>query len=141
MVTTIFVLLVVFQLKHFLADYPLQTRYMLGKFKPGLGYVLPLFLHASVHAAFTFLICWTFSSFWFAVVAAVFDHTVHFLMDRLKASPSLLGKHKPLTAKEYPCASEEGKRGNKYFWWSLGFDQGVHHLTHYVIIATLLALR
>ena len=32
-VLEIFVLLFAFQMKHFLADYPLQNVYMLGKFK------------------------------------------------------------------------------------------------------------
>lgn len=141
---TIFLLLLAFQLKHFLADYPLQTEYMLGKFKPGKGYVLPLFLHASVHAAFTFLICWGIQfpgvGPKLALGLALLDGGIHFAMDRIKASPRLLGRHKPLTAKDYPTATEEQKRGNKYFWWSLGVDQGVHHLTHYIIIAILLTL-
>lgn len=25
-------------------------------------------------------------------------------------------------------------QSNKFFWWSLGLDQMVHHLTHYIII-------
>lgn len=29
-------------------------------------------------------------------------------------------------------------KGNTYFWWALGADQMVHHLTHYWIIWTLI---
>jgi len=31
-------------------------------------------------------------------------------------------------------SKEELFRSNKYFWWALGLDQSVHHLTHYLII-------
>jgi hypothetical protein len=54
-ITTIFLLLLLFQFKHFIADYPLQGEYMLGKFKDK-GWMLPLFAHVGVHGAFTFII-------------------------------------------------------------------------------------
>lgn len=28
-------------------------------------------------------------------------------------------------------------KSNTYFWWALGLDQMVHHLTHYVFIAMI----
>jgi hypothetical protein len=28
-------------------------------------------------------------------------------------------------------------KGNKYFWFALGLDQMIHHLTHYLIIYLL----
>ena len=75
-------------------------------------------------------------------------------MDRVKASPKMLGKYSALTKEEYIAAKGMAEsRGqiadstvdigqnkldsNKKFWWSLGLDQGVHHLTHYIIIAFL----
>lgn len=45
-------LVVAFKIKHFVADYPLQTPYMLGKFK-ARGWVRPLAAHAGVHAGLT----------------------------------------------------------------------------------------
>jgi hypothetical protein len=74
-------------------------------------------------------------------------------MDRIKASPNLLGRYKALSADEMksilsylPTLGEAGVqekfgdqlRSNVYFWWALGLDQGVHHLTHYAIIWMLL---
>ena len=113
----LFGLLVIFQIKHFLADYPLQTPYMLGKFKGGLEWISPLALHSLVHALFTLAILLAFApSLW---ALAFLDFTVHFIQDRIKASPNLLGRFKP---------------DNKFFWWALGQDQMVHHLTHYIII-------
>jgi hypothetical protein len=157
MFTALFILLVVYQLKHFLADYPLQGSYMLGKFKDGWDWVLPLLAHVSVHGLFTLLICLVVRPelWWLALV----DVMIHFGMDRIKAGKKYLGRWKPLTANEYiQCQkammndqiifnSDNGKqiyldtptafekiRGNTYFWWALGLDQMVHHLTHYFII-------
>lgn len=59
-------------------------------------------------------------------------------MDRIKASPKRLGKYKALTSSEFEKATEEQKKSNTYFWWALGLDQGVHHLTHYLIIYFLI---
>ena len=141
MLTIIFALLVAFQLKHFLADYLLQTEYMLGKFKPNWEFIPPLILHAGLHALMTFLIASLVASQPLTIFVALFDFTAHFTMDRIKASPALLGKYKPLTAITFPKATRQEKEHNKYFWWSLGLDQMVHHLTHYAIIAILLGFR
>lgn len=106
---------------------------MLGKFKIGTEWILPLTAHASVHAAFTLAIA---SVYGFAVMdgsalfvlrlaalLALLDFVVHFIVDRIKASPNLLGRWKP---------------DSPYFWWALGADQMAHHLCHYVIIYILL---
>jgi hypothetical protein len=147
MITTLIILLVVFQLKHFVADYLLQTKYMLGKFKDA-NWHTPLLAHVGVHAAITFgIVTWFgftchqhYSSYILerAFAMAMFDGSVHFVMDRVKASPKLLGRFKPLTAETYKDASPEKIRSNTFFWWALGFDQLIHHLTHYAIIAWLL---
>lgn len=147
----LFVLLTVFQIKHFLADYPLQSNYMLGKFKPGWDFVKPLLAHVGVHMAFTFVILLVFCPWllWCQIVGlTLLDGVIHFIMDRIKASPNYLGRFKPLNKDEYQAAlwlaasSDKDARekanklitGNKYFWLSLGFDQFVHHLTHYLIV-------
>jgi hypothetical protein len=159
----IYLLLVLYQIKHFACDYPLQGRYMLGKFKPGYEWILPLLAHSSVHGVATFLIALFVkpkSAFWLALL----DLTIHFAMDRIKASPNLLGRYKALDANCYPGVaafasgdfkslgvqlSKEDRvvkqqwgiqrlKENTHFWWALGLDQGVHHLTHYIIIWRLL---
>ncbi len=131
MITDLFGLLVCFQLKHFLCDYPLQSQYMLGKAKTGLGWIGPLSLHAYIHAVFTFIICVIFlgnhpdgnSASYLSFCLLVFDFAVHFIQDRVKASPNILGRWTP---------------DKPYFWWALGQDQMVHHLTHYFIIYKLI---
>jgi hypothetical protein len=132
----IWLLLLYFQLKHFVADYPLQVPYMLKKFLPGWDFILPLSAHCGVHAALTLIpVLMLKPSLWWLALA---DFAIHFVMDRIKASPKMLGRFKALTAKDFPTASAAMKRYNTFFWWSLGFDQMVHHLTHYLIIYTLI---
>lgn len=121
-VSSIFLLLVIYQLKHFICDYPLQNAYMLGKFKES-GWVKPLLAHTGIHAIATFLIAFAFTNLFFLSLSlAAFDLVVHFIMDRVKASPKMLGRF---------------DIKDKRFWWSLGLDQMVHHLTHYAIIACI----
>jgi hypothetical protein len=131
--TYLFVLLVAYQVKHFVADFPLQTEYMLGKFKE-YGWQRPLLAHVAVHAAGTFLItCWF--GWVNASMFAVIDAACHFTIDRIKADRKLLGRFKPLTADTYVLATDDQRRGNRFFWYALGGDQALHHLTHYGIVA------
>ena len=138
-VIKIFVLLILFQLKHFLADYPLQNKYMLQKFRPDWGFFLPLVCHCLVHSLFTFCIIWFVSGdIIHSLKMSALDFGIHFIMDRIKAGPKYLGRFKALTASEFATATDKQKRSNQLFWWSLGLDQTVHHLTHYVIIGLTL---
>ena len=117
LMVNIFILLVVYQLKHYAADFLLQGRYMLGKFKGGTEWILPLTAHVGVHFLFTLVICLIIKPelYWLAFV----DFVIHFTVDRIKASPNLCGRWKP---------------HEHYFWLALGADQTMHHLTHYFII-------
>lgn len=133
---TIFLLFVLFQIKHFLADFPFQTKYMLGKFKDS-EWQLPLLAHVGVHALFTFAISLPFGAAQ-AYLLALADATIHFTMDRIKASPRMLGRFKILDAQSYVLANERQRKHNTYGWIAIGFDQMVHHLTHYAIILWLL---
>lgn len=173
----IFILLVVFQVKHFLADFPFQTQYQLKKFLPKLGlfelnngWFWPLASHASTHALFTFVISIvvlfkTPAGLKYATLLALMDFIIHFIVDRIKASPFLLGRYKVLDGLRFHALNESKKnylrilkkkkdsnatkeliwiedqfKGNKYFWWCLGLDQLSHHMTHYLIIYFLVTL-
>lgn len=136
--TTIFTLLAIFQLKHFLADYPLQTRYMLGKFRDDWGFAVPLLQHVLVHGLMTFAIALAYRPR-MAATLMVFDMVVHFGMDRIKAGKKYLGRFKTLTAETAGNATPEQWRSSDFFWYSVGLDQGVHHLTHYAIIWMLVS--
>ncbi len=114
----VFLLLCVFQVKHFLCDFPLQRRYMLQKVLPGWEFFVPLAIHCLVHAAFTLAItlCIKPDLWWLAIV----DFVAHFLMDRIKAGPKYLGRFRD--------------RDRSSYWNALGFDQMVHHLTGFYIV-------
>lgn len=133
----IWLLLVLYQVKHFICDYPLQTKWMLGKFKPFPDCFLPLLAHSAVHGVATFLIASMFKpkiAFWVALL----DLAVHGMVDYVKANPNLGGRFKTLTKENYATATEAERKSNTYFWWALGADQTMHHLTHYLIIWCLL---
>ena len=114
--------LIVFLFKHLFADFLAQTTWMaLGKEQPR-GWVAPLLAHVGVHAAATAVI--------FAVLApayvwmAAVDFAVHFGIDRTKG---LLNRS---------FGNDPTKSG---FWWLLGIDQTLHHLTH-LAFALLIAI-
>lgn len=148
----IFSLFVAYQAKHFLCDYPLQTSYMLGKFRDE-GWVKPLAAHSAVHAVGTFIVLVGYMlyynhpvSVWEILGLAMFDFIAHFGMDRVKASPRLLGRFSMVSKAEYiELIKFEAKHGenpetrrikmdNHKYWLALGIDQMAHNLTHYVII-------
>lgn len=133
MLITIFVLLVVFQVKHYVVDYiwQLSNPDSLKKFDRS-GWEWPLFKHANEHAVASVLISLvTIYAYGvplnddviiFLIAIYFFDGIIHFTMDRIKASPYIWGKY------TYP---------DKRYFKALGFDQSVHHLTHYAIILLL----
>lgn len=117
-VELLFVLLIVFQIKHFICDFPLQREYMLKKTLPGWEFVPPLALHCAVHASFSLAIIMVVRpTLW---KLALLDFAVHFAMDRIKSGPKYLGRF-----------NDKDRPG---FWNSLGFDQMIHHFTHYLIV-------
>lgn len=130
MFTTIFLLWLAFDLKHFIADFVLQNDYMQGKFREN-GWAAPLALHCSMHAFCTLaIVCFIAPSMWWL---SLVDFVIHFVMDRIKASPRMLGRYKNLCQHELPAATAEQKKHMKLYWLSMGFDQYIHHLTNLLI--------
>ena len=111
-----------FLLKHFLADFLLQTDWMAtGKERPE-GWLAPLAAHAGLHGALT-------AALFLAVAPALAwlglaDALIHGIIDRLK---SLASRHLRLTPRQ----------GG--FWWLFGADQTLHHLTHLGLAIVLAA--
>ncbi len=119
---SIFILMIVFQLKHFAADYIFQYNYMLRKVSPKWDFIGPLALHCAVHGVLTLGICLYYKpQLWWLGVA---DFTIHFFLDRLRSGPNYLGRYKDIH--------------QSIFWWILGADQMFHHLTHIWIIWVLI---
>ncbi len=119
---TFFILMVLLTIKHFIADYPAQTQYMLRKGSP-TGWVLPLVAHCAVHMGLTSLVVLIVSGdLLLAFGLGLFDFVVHFVVDTIKAR---IWKY------AFPT---------KAFWVALGADQAMHHLT-YAVIALLVVSR
>lgn len=112
-------LIVLFQIKHYVCDYPLQGTYMLGKLK---GRFRPLLAHVTVHGMATFfLLVWIMEP-QAALLFALADAFTHFWIDRWKVKSS---------------AGLDPKTSPK-FWNLLGIDQMAHHFVHYTIIIVTL---
>ena len=113
---------VAFLIKHFLADFLLQTDWMAaGKDRPK-GWLLPLSAHAGVHGAMT-------AALFLAVAPPLIwlglaDMLIHGAIDRLK---SISTRRKALTPRQTA------------FWWLFGLDQSLHHLTHIGLAIVLAA--
>jgi hypothetical protein len=101
-------------IKHFLADFPLQSQAMVQAKGQRRDWYDWLFAHCAVHSLLTFLVLVLFVSFAEAAVLAACEHWLHFVIDRLKAHPNIGGRWKP---------------SDKAFWIALGFDQLLHGLT------------
>ena len=105
--------LLAFLVKHLLADFLLQTSWMANGKEQPTGWFFPLLAHVCVHTVGTGII--------FAVMAPAFmwiagvDFIVHFAIDRAKGLLNRFFDNDPT------------KTG---FWWLLGIDQTLHHLTH-----------
>lgn len=118
------ILMTALLVKHFIADFPLQNRYMLGKFKR-VGWVLPLVAHSSVHVALSIVVLLAVGvGPLLTLLLATGEGVAHFVIDRVKAHPDLGGRWKPDQAN---------------FWNALGFDQLMHNVTYVAMtaIATL----
>ncbi len=108
-----------FRLKHFMADFLLQTSWMVHGKERREGWAPALFAHAGVHAIGTTAIAATFAPS--MMFLGAIDLFLHAGIDRTKAFCRRLT----------PCQPA--------FWWVHGIDQEAHHLTHfaYVLAITL----
>ena len=109
--------------KHVLCDFLLQTRWMaLGKDAP-TGWAKPLLVHCAIHGAVATLIFAVLApAFWFL---GLVDFAIHLCADRTKGFCVATFR---LTSKD------------AWFWWLLGIDQAIHHLTDFGL-AVFLAAR
>lgn len=117
MIMLMFILVILFEIKHFFCDGILQNEYHLGKFKEKFkDYVGPLLDHAAINALGTAIIGIAFlrHDLWhLAGMIGLVELFSHFIIDRIKASPKLLGRYKP---------------NQPQFWHALMFDQMLHRL-------------
>ena len=116
MTTTVFILLALFGIKHFIADFLMQYEYMLRE-KSIYGAEGGLH-HAAVHAAFTLFILVFFAHSANAMILlALADGVIHYHIDWAKQQ-----LNRGLTS------------ADRMFWVWMGADQGLHYLTYIGII-------
>lgn len=113
-ILTLFTLLTI---KHFIVDYPLQTRYQYSN-KGIYGHPGGL-LHAGFHGIGTWCCFAAFTPI--AVWLAFVDAIVHYHIDWAKVNLNNRYGWTPTTHEE--------------FWWLLGLDQLFHYLTYIGLIA------
>lgn len=119
---SLLLLLIMFALKHFVADFILQTPYQfLNKGKYGhLGGIL----HSWIQALGTLIVLSPFAPPTMVLALTVFDFVIHYHVDWAKVQIN----------------QRFGWDANKHkeFWWLLGFDQLLHSLTYLAIVTILL---
>jgi hypothetical protein len=116
--TVVIILLALFGIKHFLADFVLQFNYMLkdkGTYGGGGGED-----HAGMHGLGTLLIAIWFVTPFNAVLLAMMDTIIHYHIDWAKTN---------LSRRLTPA--------DRKFWLWFGADQGLHYLTYILIIGII----
>jgi hypothetical protein len=117
MTVTVFILLALFGIKHFIADFLMQYPYMLQE--KGIYGATGGVHHALIHASFTSLILVFFCFDANTIIALSFaDFVLHYHIDYFKQY-----LNKGLTP------------ADRKFWVWLGLDQALHYLTYVGIIS------
>ena len=115
---SVFILLVLLQLKHMFADYFLQTPRMLAGRSIYLHW--GRVQHAGLHAVFSLAVFAIIGMpFWLNLLLCFAEWVVHFHIDFGKARYSEKKAHGPADAG---------------FWRAFGFDQLLHQLTYIAMI-------
>lgn len=117
------ILLIAFQVKHFVVDFLLQSKYQyLNK---GIYWHPGGWLHAALHGAGTLaILLWCMMPIGMASIVMLAEIFIHHLVDWSKVNINKKLGWGPTTHEE--------------FWWLLGFDQLLHQLTYVGIIGVVL---
>ena len=117
---TLILIMFLFLLKHFLADFVLQPGWMAKGKAAKRNWQVPLVVHSAIHGLLTYaLALFLAPSFWWL---GILDFSVHFAIDRGKAIASLRWNANP---------------AQSIYWWLFGADQMLHQLTHLILALVL----
>ena len=119
-VAALALLLFAFEVKHFGADFLLQSNWMAQGKDRVAAWAGPLCAHAGLHGLGTLLIALAVKPglWWLAGV----DFAIHAAIDRGKALVS--------QRTQFPVTDAR-------FWWLMGFDQFLHQVTNIALAAVL----
>ena len=105
--------------KHFVCDFPLQAFSWMYRNKGDYGHIGGV-AHSVLHGVGTFIVL----AFWLGIDAWMFalaDAVIHYHIDWAK-----MNANNKLNLKA---------DNSEWFWILLGFDQLLHHLTYFAIVA------
>ncbi|WP_295855248.1 DUF3307 domain-containing protein [Tardiphaga sp.] len=110
--------------KHVIADFLLQNAWMATGKDRKTGWALPLLAHCAIHGVLTTLLVVVVQpKLWFI---GLVDFAIHITIDRIKGI----------------CVARFGiAPGHIWFWWLIGIDQSLHHLTDFFLAIFLVANR
>ncbi len=110
-------------IKHYAADFLLQTTWMARGKERSPGWFAPLAAHVLCHAGFTLVIALLVAPrlWWLALV----DMVLHATIDRGKT----------LIARRGGWDAQRAE-----FWWLIGFDQLLHQITNIALVAAFFVL-
>jgi len=98
--------------KHVIADFLLQNQWMARGKDSKTGWALPLLVHCLIHGVLTTVLVTAIAPrFWFI---GLVDFVIHIAIDR---------------AKGFCVATFDVTPEHQWFWWLIGIDQALHHLT------------
>ena len=109
-------------IKHVVADFFLQSAWMAAGKDRADGWALPLFVHCLIHGVLTTaMVAVIAPRLWFI---GLIDFIIHLAIDR---------------AKGFTVAHFGVTPGHVWFWWLIGIDQALHHLTGFALAVLLTA--
>nr|CAE27156.1 conserved hypothetical protein [Rhodopseudomonas palustris CGA009] len=109
-------------IKHVFADFIFQNKWMAMGKDAKTGWALPLLAHCSVHLVMTTLLMLILAPrYWYI---GVIDFLIHLAIDRLKG---------------FLVATYDVTNQDRWFWWLIGTDQALHHLTGFGLAIVLAA--
>jgi hypothetical protein len=120
--TELLLILVLLFTKHFIVDFPLQTKFQWSN-KGTYGHPGGA-LHALLHYFGTFLVLIFFAPIHTAILLAFADGVIHYHIDWAKMNLNAKMQWAPNT--------------HEQFWWLLGLDQYLHALTYFGLVYFLI---
>jgi hypothetical protein len=114
--------MIVLAVKHVIADFFLQTTWMAMGKDARTGWAMPLLAHCAIHGALTTAILLLLAPrLWFL---SIVDFVLHLIIDRLKG---------------FCVSTFNVTMEHQWFWWLIGIDQALHHLTGFGLSVVLAA--
>lgn len=108
--------------KHVIADFLLQNHWMAAGKDAKTGWAFPLLLHCLIHGVLTTALMAVIAPRWWFI--GLVDFIVHLMIDR---------------AKGFCVARFDVTPTHRRFWWLIGIDQALHHLTGFALAIWLAA--